>query len=168
MDHSSPYSTPESDINLAQESTYQPLFLSFNGRIGRLRYLAYIMSTYLIFMLFIALMVGVSSFKVLDPESGIIAGFSNLTVVMTIPVVVFIVGISIRRLNDLAHTGWLIILSLIPVIGWILNLYLVFAEGTKGANKYGAPPCENPLSVKVLGLGLPALIIVGTIVAMFV
>src|SRR5262249_34915382 len=50
-------------------------------------------------------------------------------------------SVSIRRLHDTNHTGWWILLGLIPVIG-LLFLVLIFYidEGDETENRYGAPP----------------------------
>ena len=46
----------------------------------------------------------------------------------------------IRRLHDLGLSGYFALVSLIPLINLGLTLYLIFAEGTRGANAYGSDP----------------------------
>lgn len=41
MESTNPYESPKSNIATATNETYQPKLLAVNGRIGRLRYLAY-------------------------------------------------------------------------------------------------------------------------------
>lgn len=43
-----------------------------------------------------------------------------------------------RRLHDIGKTGWLQLLALIPIVGWILLIYWAAQPGEPGANKYGA------------------------------
>lgn len=52
------------------------------------------------------------------------------------------IGVSVRRLHDTDRSGWWILLSLIPIIGWIALIIFYATEGTKGSNKYGANPKE--------------------------
>lgn len=44
-----------------------------------------------------------------------------------------------RRLHDLGKSGWLQLLWLIPIIGWIVLIYWACQPGEAGANKYGEP-----------------------------
>ena len=43
MSEQNPYSTPGAALDTEQDQYYQPKIISFSGRIGRLRYLAYVM-----------------------------------------------------------------------------------------------------------------------------
>jgi uncharacterized membrane protein YhaH (DUF805 family) len=45
-----------------------------------------------------------------------------------------------RRLHDINKTAWLLLLWLIPVLGWILLIYWAAQPGDAAANKYGEPP----------------------------
>lgn len=63
------------------------------------------------------------------------------------------ISLSVRRLHDLDKPGWFLLIQalfFIPGINLILfifNLYLLFAPGTKGANKYGDDPLENRYTI---------------------
>ena len=48
--------------------------------------------------------------------------------------------VGIRRLHDTNKTGWLMLLCLIPIVGWIAILVLCAMEGTPGENQYGSAP----------------------------
>ncbi|HEX4098264.1 MAG TPA: DUF805 domain-containing protein [Caulobacteraceae bacterium] len=48
---------------------------------------------------------------------------------------------SIKRLHDRGRPGWLILVALIPVLGWLwLLVDLFLLEGDEGRNRYGRPP----------------------------
>jgi uncharacterized membrane protein YhaH (DUF805 family) len=49
-------------------------------------------------------------------------------------------SVSIRRLHDTDHSGWWILIGLIPIVGWIVLLVFYVREGDAGENKYGPPP----------------------------
>lgn len=44
-----------------------------------------------------------------------------------------------RRLHDTGKTGWLVLLSLIPLVNLVL-LYFTILDSTPGENKYGPNP----------------------------
>lgn len=62
---------------------------------------------------------------------------------------VFIPGlaVAVRRLHDINKSGWMILVSLIPIIGAIWLLVLFVMDGTPGANQYGPNPKENQVVV---------------------
>lgn len=49
-------------------------------------------------------------------------------------------AVGARRLHDTGKTGWLLLLWLIPVIGWIVLLVFFVLDSKPGANKYGPNP----------------------------
>ena len=48
--------------------------------------------------------------------------------------------ISIRRLHDLDKSGWWILVFFVAYVDIIFSLYLLFAPGTHGYNRYGEDP----------------------------
>jgi uncharacterized membrane protein YhaH (DUF805 family) len=51
--------------------------------------------------------------------------------------------VGIRRLHDIDRTGWWILLSFVPFIGWLVLLYLFVLDGTRGPNRYGEDPKQG-------------------------
>ncbi len=49
-------------------------------------------------------------------------------------------AVAIRRLHDLDRTGWWILLSLIPIVGWIILIIWDCTKGTEGQNRFGPDP----------------------------
>lgn len=49
-------------------------------------------------------------------------------------------AVTVRRLHDINKSGWFILVSLIPLVGWIWLLILLVTDGTPGPNKYGESP----------------------------
>lgn len=45
-----------------------------------------------------------------------------------------------RRAHDFGQSGWLAVLTVIPYIGWIAVLVLIFVPGNPGPNQYGPDP----------------------------
>ena len=46
----------------------------------------------------------------------------------------------IKRAHDRAHSGWYMLLTMIPLVGIIFQIELYFLRGTDGPNPYGADP----------------------------
>ena len=47
-----------------------------------------------------------------------------------------------RRLHDMNKSGWMQLLWLIPILGWIYLIYLLAQPGDAGDNQYGSPPAN--------------------------
>ncbi|NNF95929.1 MAG: DUF805 domain-containing protein, partial [Halobacteria archaeon] len=69
--------------------------------------------------------------------------------VVYIAMIVISVMLAVQRLHDLDKTGWLYLLILVPILNLIFALYMLFAPGSAGANRYGSPPPPNSTGVKV-------------------
>ena len=54
-----------------------------------------------------------------------------------------------RRLHDIGKSGWLQLLGLIPIVGWILLIYWTVQPGEPGSNQYGPPPTDAPMTTTV-------------------
>lgn len=156
------YSPPSADVsNIAvDDATYEPKVFSLTGRIGRLRMLAFS------FSLGMLAMIGAIVVAVLGGVLGSPILAMILLALVFIPMMVLSIGFSVRRLNDLNHSGWWVLISFVPFVGILYGLYLLFAPGTRGSNEYGPAPSPNPTWVKVCAFILPAVFIVGVIAAM--
>lgn len=56
-------------------------------------------------------------------------------------------AVGARRLHDIGKTGWWMLISLIPVIGWLVLIYWAIQPGDAGPNEYGEPtgkPAATP------------------------
>lgn len=63
-----------------------------------------------------------------------------LTVIMNIfNLLVTVSGISyqVRRLHDIGKSGWYVLVSLIPIVGWIWQIILMCTESDPQENEYG-------------------------------
>ena len=47
---------------------------------------------------------------------------------------------TVRRLHDTGRNGWLLLLWVIPIVGFIV--LILCAQGDREANRYGDPPEE--------------------------
>lgn len=140
MPLTNPYSAPGADLSLpgAIDETYQPRLFALHGRIGRVRYVAYLMGGTLLAMLAafaLLIPIGVAS------NNSVLPTFVPLLSSIAMMAVAFV--LAIRRLHDINLSGWLSILMLVPIINLGLGLWLLFGAGTKGPNQYGNAPGKN-------------------------
>jgi uncharacterized membrane protein YhaH (DUF805 family) len=49
-------------------------------------------------------------------------------------------AVTVRRLHDADKSGWLLLLSLIPVIGGLILLFFYVQPSTPGTNRFGPDP----------------------------
>jgi uncharacterized membrane protein YhaH (DUF805 family) len=103
----------------------------FKGRLNRIGYLLTLVCILIDFLIPLALQ---SIFKGNPIIDIITILFGIVGVVLMIPISI---SVAIRRWHDLNQTGWLMLLGLIPVAGFLLLIIYIFVPGTKTANNYG-------------------------------
>ena len=138
----SPYASP---LAMAAEDDNEVGELNIwgvNGRIGRMRYVAWSM-VYTLALLPVMLVCALA-FKI-SPWLGGLLGIVALIAAMVIGI-----QISVKRLHDIGWSGWLLLIALVPLVGSIFQILIFVMPGTKGSNLYGPPPPENSQAVKVL------------------
>lgn len=93
-------------------------YADFNGRAAR--------SEYWWFVLFIVL-------------GSIATSIVNdvLSLLFTLGVLLPSIAAAARRLHDTDRSGWMQLIGLIPLVGWLIVIYFLVQEGT-GANRFGA------------------------------
>jgi len=149
-DPESPYAPPRAAVGeaLPEFATLKPF--SFEGRIGRLRYLAWTMVLMLV-TLGIGAVLGVFGLALIstDSSAGLILG--GLLAFILIVVLGFVsIQFSVQRLHDIGWSGWLWLLTLVPFVGSFFPFVMMIMPGNNTANRYGAPPPPNSTAVKVL------------------
>jgi uncharacterized membrane protein YhaH (DUF805 family) len=62
-----------------------------------------------------------------------------IEVIIILGLLIPYIAVQARRLHDIGKSGWLQLISFIPLIGAIILIVWSATEGTKKKNKYGAP-----------------------------
>lgn len=154
-----PYATPHAaveDIPVEAER-YEPRIFTADGRIGRLRYLAYSAVTQ--FMALLVLAAGAAAVVAVVGTQNVLRGAGlALLILLYLPVIIAPLVMARRRLNDLDKSGWLLLLMLVPIVNLVLALYLLFWPGSPGPNRYGLKPVPNSWSL-IVGFLLPVILI---------
>ena len=110
-------------------------YVDFNGRARR--------KEYWMFILFNAIFA--SAAMVLDNVLGIAMegiGYGPLYGLYVLALIIPSIAVGVRRLHDIGKSGWMMLISLIPLIGGIWLLVLFVTDGNLGENEYGANPKE--------------------------
>jgi uncharacterized membrane protein YhaH (DUF805 family) len=145
----SPYAPPQAELGLERADYAKLSALSLKGRIGRLRFLAWSLgasAVILITFLIIFLAIGISFTAGLSSMGASI----SVSLVLGLAILLVTLSIGVKRLHDLGWSGWLWLLTLIPVLGGIFSLLLIVLPGSPATNRYGPPPPPNSTAVKLL------------------
>lgn len=104
-------------------------YAEFSGRATRQQYWMFVLF-YLIF--YIVLLV-------IDA----VLGTAVLALLFSLGMLIPSLSCAVRRLHDTGRSGWLMLLSLIPLIGAIV-LLIFLCQGSRGDNQYGPAPAGAP------------------------
>lgn len=143
-DDESPYSPPRAAVGEALPEFSELNLFSVQGRIGRLRFLAWT----LVSLLVAVAVAGVIAISLFTGEHFMLGGLFGMVAVLAYLYVN--ITISVQRLHDLGWSGWLWLLNLVPLVGSVFPILIMVMPGNTGANRYGAPPPPNSTAVKVL------------------
>jgi uncharacterized membrane protein YhaH (DUF805 family) len=67
-------------------------------------------------------------------------GAGLLSSIFSLAVLIPSIAVSVRRLHDIGRTGWWVLISLVPLIGWIVLLVFHVQDSTPVTNRYGPSP----------------------------
>jgi uncharacterized membrane protein YhaH (DUF805 family) len=156
MQKRNPYAAPRTNVSPADsaEEYGEIKVFSAQGRIGRVRYIGYTFG----YTFLIAMVIGIIGALL----GGASAGLAFVVgAVGYIAIVVMQILLTIQRSHDMNVTGWLCLISLIPLAA----LIFWFVPGTRGANNFGPPPPPNTTGAVVAACILPIIMIVGIVAA---
>ena len=112
--------------------------LNADGRFGRLSYLGW-NGLLCISIMLIAILVAIGLPGLQTPDQRLPTSAILFLGFVYMGVLYFTFIFAIRRLHDRNHSGWLSLLTLIPLINLGLTLYLAFAKGDEHENQFGLP-----------------------------
>jgi uncharacterized membrane protein YhaH (DUF805 family) len=146
----SPYAPPRANVgeSLPAFAVLKPF--SVEGRIGRLRFLAWTMVLSLVTLpivgIFALIALGLVSG---ESTTGLIIG-GILAFFLFLGFFIVSILFSVQRLHDIGWSGWLWLLNIVPFVGSFFPFVIMVVPGNTGANQYGPPPPPNSTAVKVL------------------
>jgi len=108
-------------------------YATFEGRARRKEYWTFALVGFLI-----SLVLGFFDRIIFDTGGyGILTGLYSLFIFLPS------LAVAVRRLHDIGKSGWMILVGLIPFIGWIWLLVLYLTDSEPGPNEYGPNPKET-------------------------
>ncbi|MFZ3153861.1 DUF805 domain-containing protein [Pseudomonas sp.] len=152
-----PYATPKATVAEALPEFGELKAFTTDGRIGRLRYLAWSM----VLMLACLPLFGIAGG--FFAASEILGGL--LVAVVGIAAVVVGIMFGVQRLHDIGWSGWLLLVTLVPIVGGVFSLLMFIIPGSTAANRFGPPPPPNSTAVKVLAALWLGAIVLGIVAA---
>jgi uncharacterized membrane protein YhaH (DUF805 family) len=78
--------------------------------------------------------------------SGFQQGSGPIAAIVGLALIIPGLAVAVRRLHDTDRSGWWLLISIIPIIGWLVLLYFFVISGTPGPNKYGPSRDGNALA----------------------
>lgn len=139
---SSPYAPPQAQLNTSAGEYAELKLYGVDGRIGRMRYLAW--SMVLMFVCLPVFLVCTLITSVSETLGSILLFTAGVAVMAAM------VMICAKRLHDLGWSAWLVLLTLVPLVNTIFSILLMVMPGSPESNLYGPPPPPNSTAVKVL------------------
>ncbi|MGE8557428.1 DUF805 domain-containing protein [Acinetobacter sp.] len=112
--------------------------LTADGRFGRLSYLGW-NGLLCIFIMLIVILVAIGLPGLQTPDQRLPTSAILFLSFVYMGVLYFSFIFAIRRIHDRNHSGWLSLLTLIPLINLGLTMYLAFAKGDEHENQFGLP-----------------------------
>lgn len=67
-------------------------------------------------------------------------GVGLLSGIFSLAILIPSIAVSVRRLHDIDRTGWWVLISLVPLIGFIVLIVFHVQDSTPRTNRYGPNP----------------------------
>ena len=108
-------------------------YATFSGRAQRAEYFYYFLFVALIFIGLTIIDNITGSYSAEDRMGLLGAIFSLATFIPSL-------AVSVRRLHDIGHSGWWLLIGIIPLIGFIVLLIFFTRDSAPSENSYGPNP----------------------------
>jgi uncharacterized membrane protein YhaH (DUF805 family) len=149
----SPYAPPRAAVSHDVHDVGELHVFTVQGRIGRLRYLAWTMVLMFVALILFALCMTLMSMSLI---TGGLFGAVAFVVFLVVSI-----QVGAQRLHDAGWSAWLLLLNMVPFVGSVFPFLMMIVPGNAGPNQYGPPQPPNGKGVKILAaLWVPALVII--------
>ena len=105
----------------------------FSGRSRRKEYWYFVLFSVIVSLVLSAIDALLGTFSS-STNVGLLSGIYALAIIVPS------IAVSVRRLHDIDRTGWWVLISLVPVIGFLVLLVFAVLDGTPGENRFGPNP----------------------------
>jgi uncharacterized membrane protein YhaH (DUF805 family) len=111
-------------------------YVTFSGRARRAEYWWFILASILV-----SIVLGIIDALLGLGEIGLLGGLWSLGVFLPS------LAVGARRLHDTDRSAWWLLITLLPLIGWIVLIVFFSTRGTAGPNRFGADPLRGDRAV---------------------
>ena len=113
--------------------------LDFRGRSRRAEYWWFT-------LLWAVLAVAAAAIDLLWLEVDLLASFMNGRLLLAAMLICALphLAVSVRRLHDQGMGGWWYLVTLLPTVGTIINIWWMTRRGVVGDNRFGPDPLPEP------------------------
>jgi uncharacterized membrane protein YhaH (DUF805 family) len=113
-------------------------YATFEGRARRSEYW-----WFALFNFIVSLLLGFSLGGGHGMGEGGMMGGNLISTIWSLATLLPTIAVGARRLHDIDRTGWWLLISFIPLIGWIVLIVFFASRGTAGPNRFGADPLHS-------------------------
>ncbi len=111
-------------------------YSEFEGRARRKEYWMFVLINFLIVMALQAVMI------MLGLDSALGSFIMGLVGLYSLAVFIPSLAVGVRRLHDTGRSGWWLLISFVPIIGFIALIVFLVQNSQPGTNQYGENPKE--------------------------
>jgi len=164
MTEDNPFQSPKAHLADAGPVCSEIRTFGFDGRMGRLRFLAHAFISSLVAYALFALLLGILAAVLIPSSTQDEGGLLSILLIGLVYLALVVCSLVVpgqygaRRLHDLNLSGWWWLLMLAPLANLFFLLYLLLKPGENGPNNYGPPPPPNTAGVWV-GALVPLLVV---------
>jgi uncharacterized membrane protein YhaH (DUF805 family) len=120
-------------------------YVDFSGRSRRKEFWSWYLFVFIMYfvLMYLDAALGLGGTATGYAEGGSV-GFNMtggvLTLLFMLATLIPGVAVAVRRMHDIGKSGWLVLIGLIPLFGWIYVIYCYVQPGVIGPNQYGPDP----------------------------
>ena len=113
-------------------------YVGFKGRASRSEYW-----WFLLFALLISFITIIIDIVLFGPEFVEEFGYGGVSIVATLAMALPSIALTVRRIHDFGQSGWLFLVTIIPILGSVALFVFGILEGQDHPNQYGNVPTNT-------------------------
>ena len=108
-------------------------YVNFSGRSGRSEYWYWFLF-YILASIAVSIIAGIIGAVISETIGGI------LPLLFALAIILPSLAVAVRRFHDIDKSGWWILISLIPLVGFLILIYFMVQPSDESENRFGPVP----------------------------